>query len=120
MLNRSAEVKERIEELRKGVCPSWVGIEDSLAMGPPKGGWPHDDLVKIVNESRQSVLEIGSRVVGPFEINIRALFPNASSHTGFDYYSDSNTDVVGDAHSLSHYFPSKRFGAILALSSLSI
>lgn len=95
---------------------SFTGFKPKSTMGPPKGGNPHDDFVKIVNESRLSVLEIGSRVVGPFEINTRALFPNASSYTGFDYYPDSNTDVVGDAHSLSHYFPSKRFGAIFSVA----
>lgn len=77
-----------------------------------------DDFIQRVNAGHLSVLEIGSRVVSPGSVSKRPLFAAAASYTGFDYYPDSNTDVVGDAHKLSHYFGGRRFDAIFSLSVL--
>jgi hypothetical protein len=55
-------------------------------------------------------------VVSPGSSSKRALFPGARSYTGFDYYPDANTDVVGDAHKLAQYFGKQRFDAIFSLS----
>lgn len=75
-----------------------------------------DKFVAFVNDNSLSVLEIGSRIVSPGSSSKRAFFPGASSYTGFDYYPDSNTDVVGDAHKLSQYFGDRRFDAIFSVS----
>jgi hypothetical protein len=77
-----------------------------------------NDFVQRVNDAHLSVLEIGSRVVSPGSVSKRPLFTGAAAYTGFDYYPDSNTDVVGDAHKLSHYFSGLRFDAIFSLSVL--
>jgi hypothetical protein len=82
----------------------------------PEGGSLFADFIKLVNDNQLKVLEIGSRVVSPGSSTKRCLFPGASSYTGFDYYPDSNTDVVGDAHRLSQYFGNQRFDAIFSLS----
>lgn len=68
-----------------------------------------------VNNDRMSVLEIGSRVVVPGSESKRTLFPAAESYTGFDFYKDANTDVVGDAHRLSSYFD-RQFDAVFSLA----
>ena len=70
-----------------------------------------------VNERKLSILEIGSRIVCPESASRRNLFPAAPSYTGFDYYADGNTDVVGDAHALSSHFPN-RFDAVFSLAVL--
>lgn len=75
-----------------------------------------NEFIAISNEQRLCVLEIGSRIVSPGSVSKRALFPGVRSYTGFDYYPDENTDVVGDAHRLSHYFAGQRFDAIFSLS----
>jgi hypothetical protein len=75
-----------------------------------------NEFISISNEQRLRVLEIGSRVVSVGSASKRVFFPNVSSYTGFDYYPDENTDVVGDAHRLSHYFAGQRFDAIFSLS----
>lgn len=95
---------------------SFTGCKLESTMNCHEGASAYDDFIKIVNDGHLSVLEIGSRLAGPSSINRRTHFPNASSYTGFDYYPDSNTDVVGDAHRLSQYFAPKRFGAILSLA----
>jgi hypothetical protein len=69
-----------------------------------------------VNRSRGKILELGSRQVVKGGQSKRSLFPNCS-YVGFDYYSDSNTDVVGDAHELSKYF-GKEFDAVFSLAVL--
>lgn len=74
------------------------------------------DFVNLVNQKQLKVLEIGSRIVSPGSASKRSLFPQAKSYTGFDYYPDSNTDVVGDAHKLSQYFGNQRFDAIFSIS----
>ncbi|MFM6398609.1 hypothetical protein, partial [Planktothrix sp.] len=60
-----------------------------------------NDFINLVNNNHLNVLEIGSRIVSPGSASKRPLFPGSKSYTGFDYYPDSNTDVVGDAHKLS-------------------
>jgi hypothetical protein len=75
-----------------------------------------NEFIKLVNDNNLRVLEIGSRIVSPGSVSKRPLFINAKSYTGFDIYSDSNTDVVGDAHKLSQYFDNQRFDAVFSLS----
>ena len=81
--------------------------------------WPvWDHFVACVNDEGRSVLEIGSRDVSPGGATKRVQFPGAASYTGFDYYGDENTDVVGDAHRLSSYFQGRRFGASFSFALL--
>jgi ubiquinone/menaquinone biosynthesis C-methylase UbiE len=62
-------------------------------------------LYEIGNKPGMRVLEIGSReVTGPS--NARKEFSRAE-YVGFDFYSGTNVDVVGDAHKLSSYFESE-------------
>ncbi len=75
-----------------------------------------DEFVKMVNEQHLNVLEIGSRILPPKTHGLKNLFPQAASYTGFDYYPDSNTDVVGDAHALSSYFEGKKFDAVFSIA----
>ena len=75
-----------------------------------------NDFINLVNQNHLNVLEIGSRIVSPGSASKRPLFPDSKSYTGFDYYPDSNTDVVGDAHKLSQYFGNQRFDAIFSIS----
>lgn len=75
-----------------------------------------NEFIQKVNDERLHVLEIGSRIVSPGSSSKRSLFPNAASYTGFDYYPDANTDVVGDAHQLSKYFGDRKFDAIFSIS----
>ncbi len=81
------------------------------------GGDIFADFINLVNDKNLRILEIGSRVVSPGSSSKRALFPGAASYTGFDYYPDNNTDVVGDAHKLSQYFTdNQRFDGIFSIS----
>jgi hypothetical protein len=73
-----------------------------------------NEFIEIVNQQHLRVLEIGSRAVCPGNTGKRGVFPGAQSYTGFDYYKDENTDVVGDAHKLSQYFGDQRFDAIFS------
>ncbi|NJK27679.1 MAG: class I SAM-dependent methyltransferase [Coleofasciculaceae cyanobacterium SM2_3_26] len=83
----------------------------------PDGSGLFQSFLQEVNDRHLRVLEIGSRVVSPGSISKQPLFPNAASYTGFDYYPDDNTDVVGDAHQLSRYFAADcTFEAIFSLS----
>lgn len=69
-----------------------------------------------VNRRSGKVLEIGSRRVVPGGQSKRNLFPQCS-YTGFDYYGDDNTDIVGDAHELSTFFQGQ-FDAVFSLAVL--
>jgi hypothetical protein len=82
----------------------------------PDGSSLYNQFIQLVNQNHLNVLEIGSRIVSPGSVSQRSLFPNAQSYTGFDYYPDSNTNIVGDAHQLSQYFSNQQFGAIFSLS----
>ncbi len=82
----------------------------------PSGENVFSDFVRRVNEEHLHVLEIGSRIVSPGSNSQRSIFPQAASYTGFDYYSDSNTDVVGDAHELSSYFDGRKFDAVFSIA----
>ncbi len=78
-----------------------------------------NEFISLINDNKFNVLEIGSRVVSPGSSTKRTLFPQASSYTGFDYYPDSNTDIVGDAHRLSQYFDKqKKFDAVFSIAVL--
>jgi hypothetical protein len=74
------------------------------------------EFIEHTNSGEKNVLEIGSRLVSPGSPSKREKFPVARSYTGFDYYDDENTDVVGDAHKLSQYFTQKKFEAVFSLS----
>jgi hypothetical protein len=89
--------------------PSWNDF--------PYGGDIFKEFQRRVNGDHLHVLEIGSRIVTPGSTSKRSLFHNAASYTGFDYYKDDNTDVVGDAHRLSRYFQS-HFNAIFSIAVL--
>jgi hypothetical protein len=67
-------------------------------------------LEKAGNHKGFRILEIGSREVTG-KSDARTHFSNAH-YVGFDYYSGSNVDVVGDAHRLSQYFPGEQFDII--------
>jgi len=83
-----------------------------------RAGELFEKFIDIVNREHLHVLEIGSRVVAPGSKSKRELFSGAASYTGFDYYPDDNTDVLGDAHRLAEYFPERRFGAVFSYSVL--
>ncbi|MEY4484813.1 MAG: hypothetical protein RL693_2265 [Verrucomicrobiota bacterium] len=73
------------------------------------------DFAERVNLECKTVLEIGSRVVCPGSNSKRSLFAPHVKYTGFDIYPDANTDVVGDAHAMSQYFPEgTKFDAIFS------
>lgn len=81
----------------------------------PEGSEPNDFFDR-VNRECHSVLEIGSRIVSPGSKSKRGYFAPHVKYTGFDIYPDANTDVVGDAHELSRYFPKDtKFDAIFSL-----
>lgn len=74
----------------------------------------YTQFIRICNEKHLDVLEIGSRIVT--SESQRVHFQDVNSYTGFDYYKDENTDVVGDAHQLSRYFGGRKFDAIFSRS----
>lgn len=76
------------------------------------------NFVDRVNREHLHVLEVGSRVVAPDSVSKRGLFNGAASYTGFDYYPDANTDVVGDAHRLGDFFSGRKFDAVFSYSVL--
>jgi hypothetical protein len=82
----------------------------------PDGETLFDLFVQEVNARHWHVLEIGSRIVSPDSESKRSLFPNAGSYTGFDFYPDANTDIVGDAHRLSEIVGDKKFDAIFSIA----
>lgn len=92
------------------------GSKPTMPVGLSGGGGIFDNFVDIVNANHLRVLEIGSRLGAPDHISNRQILTGAASFTGFDYYPDHNTDVVGDAHKLSQYFPNQKFDAIFSLS----
>ena len=75
-----------------------------------------EEFKEEVNRRGLRVLEIGSRIISPGAPSKRTMFPGASSFVGFDYHPDDNTDVVGDAHRLSHHVGIGAFDAIFSLS----
>lgn len=81
-------------------------------LNAPADAW--DDLTGEFREYGQSlrdrrVLEIGRRSRGFRE----AAFPHPSiDYTAFDIESGHDVDVVGDAHSLSSYFPPESFDVV--------
>jgi hypothetical protein len=101
------EKKARIPGLEPAAAPTFSLANDLFA-----------EFQTQVNDNHWRVLEIGSRVVSPGSVSKRPLFAGASEYVGFDYYGDSNTDVVGDAHKLSSYFRGKKFDAVFSLSVL--
>jgi Methyltransferase domain len=67
-------------------------------------------LAELANHEGMRVLEVGSREVTG-RSRARDLFTKAE-YVGFDYYSGSNVDVVGDAHQLNRYFKGEQFDLI--------
>lgn len=82
----------------------------------PDGGSLFQQFIDEVNRRNLHVLEIGSRIVSPGSVSKRSLFPGAASYTGFDYYPDENTDIVGDAHQLSSLLQERRFDAVFSIA----
>jgi len=97
------------------VTGTFIGRAAPKLLGFPRGDNLYMEFVKLVNDQKLRVLEIGSRVVVQGSSSQRQLFPQAASYVGFDYYPDSNTDVVGDAHKLSQYFGDQKFDAIFSM-----
>ncbi len=118
-LPRTAEHRASftVSQSGKALCKSvtFAGTQPAPPTEYPDGETIFSDFVKRVNDEHLSVLEIGSRIVSPGATSRRSEFPGASSYTGFDYYPDSNTDVVGDAHQLSSYFKDKKFDAVFSI-----
>jgi hypothetical protein len=107
-----AQHQEGLENIRA----NFTGTQPTFPNEFPKSGKSFDQFIQLVNENHLKVIEIGSRIVAPGSSSKRELFPDAASYTGFDYYPDENTDVVGDAHRLSQYFANQRFDAIFSIS----
>jgi hypothetical protein len=105
--SRSARVKYAQEQFRG---PSSFSAD---------GGALFQRFVELANREKFRLLELGSRIVCAGSASRRGMFPAAPLFVGFDYYPDQNTDVVGDAHRLSSYFPAgTHFDAIFSLSVL--
>lgn len=98
------------------ITAHFTGSKPQAPTNFPHSGGLFDKFIKLVNENNLRVLEIGSRIVAPGSCSKRELFPQAASYTGFDYYPDENTDLVGDAHRLAEYFKDRRFDAIFSIS----
>lgn len=109
-----------IVHLKDGTQRSaWCEVvgSDRPQVGPhADGSGLYDQFKDRINETGGDVLELGSRVVSPGSSSRRPHFGPNVRYTGFDYYPDSNTDVVGDAHQLAAYFPNRRFNAIFSVS----
>ncbi|MCU0526822.1 MAG: methyltransferase domain-containing protein [Elainella sp. Prado103] len=95
---------------------SFAGAKPLPFQGFTQTGDLFNEFIQMVNDRQLKVLEVGSRIVAPGSQSKRSLFSKAVSYTGFDYYPDDNTDVVGDAHRLSSYFARNSFDAIFSLS----
>jgi hypothetical protein len=83
---------------------------------------PSPDLfvkfIELVNREKSSVLEVGSRKSSPFSVSNRHQFHPHVRFVGFDILPGENTDVVGDAHYLTRYFPARSLGAAYSLTVL--
>ncbi|HSI62870.1 MAG TPA: methyltransferase domain-containing protein, partial [Candidatus Saccharimonadia bacterium] len=102
---------------RKTVLVPATGRPPALPL--EKGGIHLTKFAEMVNSECSSVLEIGSRIVSPGSASKRSLFAPQVKFTGFDYYKDDNTDVAGDAHQLSSYFPQgTKFDAVFSVAVL--
>lgn len=100
----------------ESITANFTGSKPQMPPDFTHTGGLFNEFIELVNQNHLRVLEIGSRIVSPGSRSKRELFPEAASYTGFDYYPDDNTDVVGDAHRLSQYFKHQRFDAIFSLS----
>ena len=78
----------------------------------------YTDFLDRVNQGGLSVLEIGSRIVGPMSIDNRIYFPNASKYVGFDVHAAPGVDVSGDVHNLSSLVGEESIDAIYSISVL--
>jgi len=108
----TAEAENGVEN----IAANFTGSKPPMPTDFTHTGGLFNEFIQLANENHLRVLEIGSRIVSPGSRSKRELFPEAASYTGFDYYPDENTDVVGDAHRLSEYFATQRFDAIFSLS----
>ena len=75
-------------------------------------------FIELVNREKTSVLEVGSRPSSPFAVCNRPHFQPHVRFIGFDVLPGENTDVVGDAHYLTRYFPNGSLGAAYSLTVL--
>ncbi|MEZ2320201.1 MAG: class I SAM-dependent methyltransferase [Microcoleus sp.] len=123
-LNRTAQHNATFfAKVQGGISSKTIAFAGSRPPEPdrnifPEGAGIHGEFMQLVNDKHLRVLEIGSRIVSPGTVSHRQLLSGAASYTGFDYYPDTNTDVVGDAHKLSQYFPNRRFDAVFSMSVL--
>src|SRR3984893_7860445 len=99
-----------------GAAVSIKGLPRLMPDGFVDGSAIFNDFVALANDGHLRVLEIGSRIGCPGSRSKRDLFPGARSYTGFDFYRDANTDVVGDAHRLSEYVGRGQFDAVFSNS----
>ncbi len=106
-----------IDKVHTSTVQRWLD-EDYLAPDVPlsrtvsHARWM-SHLVEICNQPGMKVLEVGSREVTG-ESKARRAFDKAE-YRGFDFYPGANVDVVGDAHSLSSYFPEgERFDLVFS------
>jgi len=76
------------------------------------------NFIALVNREKNSVLEVGSRKSSPYSVSNRAHFASHVRFVGFDILPGANTDVVGDAHDLTRYFPERSLGAAYSLTVL--
>jgi hypothetical protein len=83
---------------------------------------PSPDLflkfIGLVNRGRETVLEVGSRKSSPYSVSNRCRFAPGVRFVGFDILPGDNTDVVGDAHHLTRYFPERSLEAAYSLTVL--
>jgi len=63
-----------------------------------------------------TLLEVGSRARS--RITRRELVPPGWEYAGMDVMAGPNVDVVGDAHEISHLFPTESFDAVMSFSVL--
>jgi hypothetical protein len=75
-------------------------------------------FIDMVNRDKSSVVEVGSRPSSPFAFCNRPHFRPHVRFVGFDILPGENTDVVGDAHHLTRYFPEGSLGAVYSLTVL--
>jgi hypothetical protein len=89
---------------------------EPLNPAPSPGLFPN--FIALVNREKSSVLEVGSRKSSPYSVSNRAHFASHVRFVGFDILPGANTDVVGDAHDLTGYFPERSLGAAYSLAVL--
>ena len=78
----------------------------------------YKDFISRVNAENLSILEIGSRIVGPMSKDNREVFSGASRYIGLDIHPSPTVDIVGDVHELSELVGRESVDALYSLSVL--